>query len=255
MAELRYIYYTINPRERLFKQLAGFLYFLRLADIKKYTLVLPKFELNNSYYYYEDLFDINKIDKSINVISSDDYNKGMLGNTEFYLSVFNQLPITFADYDKYRNQVYYNKNYYKIFEQLKKYSFPISESNPTDSYIAIHWRQDDFLKIRPQVTFTAKELVDICNKKIKELNIKNVYISTDCTNKEDLEYIHNNLPTFKFPDINNFENVDLAIIESIICSSSDYFIGTSHSLYTSNIIGERNKLNIDESKSIIFNKD
>ena len=90
---------------------------------------------------------------------------------------------------------------------------------------------------------------------IEELNIKNVYVSTDCTNKEDLEYIHNNLPTFQFPDINNFENVDLAIIESIICSSSDFFIGTSHSLYTSNIIGERNKLNINESKSIIFDKD
>ena len=43
------------------------------------------------------------------------------------------------------------------------------------------------------VTFTAKELVDICNKKIKELNIKNVYVSTDCTNKEDLEYIANSL--------------------------------------------------------------
>mgnify|MGYP003112371313 CR=1 FL=1 len=252
---MKYLYYTINPRERLFKQLAGFLYYLRLADVKEYTLVLPKFELNNSYYYYEDLFDITKINTNINVISSDDYNKSMLGDTEFHLNAFNQLPITFPEYSKYRNQVYYNENYYKIYKQLKKYSFSISEENPSDSYIAVHWRQDDFLKIRPHVTFTSQELVDMCNKKIKEFNIKNVYISTDCTNQEDLDYIHSNLPTFKFPDINNFESVDLAIIESIICSSSEVFIGTSHSLYTSNIIGERNKLNIDQNKSIIFNKD
>lgn len=250
---MKYLYYTINPRERLFKQLAGFLYYLRLADIKKYTLVLPKFELNNSYYYYEDLFDITKINKNINVISSDDYNKSMLSDTEFHLNVFNQLPITFADYDKYRGQVYYNENYYKIFKQLKKYSFSVNKLNPTDSYIAVHWRQDDFLKIRPHVTFTSEELVKTCNEKIKELSIKNIYISTDCTDKKELSYIHSNLPTFQFPDINNFENVDLAIIESIICSSSDFFIGTSHSLYTSNIIGERNKLNIPKNKSIILN--
>ena len=46
---MKYIYYTINPKERLFKQLAGFLYFLMLSDKKKKTLVLPKFELNERY--------------------------------------------------------------------------------------------------------------------------------------------------------------------------------------------------------------
>lgn len=251
---MKYIYYTINPKERLFKQLAGFLYYLRLSDIKKYTLVLPKFELNGKYYYYEDLFDISKIDNNINIISSDDYNKSMLDETEFHLNVYNQLPITFKDYSKYRDQVYYSKRFYKLFDQMKKYSFSIKENNPSDSYIAVHWRQDDFLKVRPHVTFTAKELVEFCKEKIKEFDIKNVYISTDSTNKEDLDYIDSNLPTFKFPDIENFDNIEYAIIESIICSSSDLFIGTSHSLYTSNIIGERNKLNIEENKSIIFNK-
>ena len=137
---MRYLYYTINPRERLFKQLAGFLYYLRLADIKNYTLVLPKFELNNSYYYYEDLFDISKINQNINVISSDDYNKSMLGNTEFHLNVFNQLPITFADYNKYRNQVYYSQNYYKIFEQLKKYSFSINKPSLPTALIRIEFQ-------------------------------------------------------------------------------------------------------------------
>ena len=43
----KYIYYTITPREQLFKQLAGFLFFLRLSKLSNKILVLPRFEIKN----------------------------------------------------------------------------------------------------------------------------------------------------------------------------------------------------------------
>ena len=249
---MKYIYYTINPRERLFKQLAGFLYFLMLSDIKKRILVLPKFELSGRYYYFEDLFDVNKIKENYNVISSDEYSKDMIEDTEFHLSSFNQLPLVNPNYNKYRKSLYYNEKYYKIFDQLKEFGFNDPENNPTNSYIAVHWRQDDFLKVRPQVTYNIDELVKFCKNKLKELNIDNIYISTDCTLESDLKYINDNLPVFKFPEISDITDIEYAIIESIACSNADYFIGTSHSLYTSNIIGERNKLGRSENKSVLM---
>ena len=39
----KYIYYTITPREQLFKQLAVFLFFLRLLKLSNKILVLPRF--------------------------------------------------------------------------------------------------------------------------------------------------------------------------------------------------------------------
>ena len=80
--------------------------------------------------------------------------------------------------------------------------------------------------------------------KLKELNLTKVYIATNSDVPEDLNYIHKNLPTFKYPK-ENMSNIDYAILETLICTKATYFIGTDTSLYSTYIIGERINLNKD----------
>ena len=63
----KYLYYTINPTEQLFKQLSGFLYYLKLTKESKEILVLPRFELKGKLYDYKLLFDDKLIKDNFNV--------------------------------------------------------------------------------------------------------------------------------------------------------------------------------------------
>ena len=40
----KFVYYSIDPSEQLFKQVSGFLYFLRMAKTRNKRLVLPVFK-------------------------------------------------------------------------------------------------------------------------------------------------------------------------------------------------------------------
>ena len=42
---MKFLLYDINPGEQFFKQFAGFMYFIQLAQRKNYTLVLPPFRI------------------------------------------------------------------------------------------------------------------------------------------------------------------------------------------------------------------
>ena len=113
-----------------------------------------------------------------------------------------------------------------------------------------HEHTFDFLKIRPQVVLSKEDLVIYIKLKLKELNINSVYISTDSKNMNDIEYIRKNLPTFSYKDTFD-DNMDYAILESIICTQSDYFIGTDTSLYSTYIMGERIKMGYTKDKQEI----
>jgi len=226
----KYIYYTINPKEKLFKQLAGFLYFLSLSKNTNRILVLPRFEIKDKFYNYEDLFDIDEINNNFNVISFNNYIKASsinisIGtNTHCYIHGFWQLPFTSPNYMDYRKYIKFNKKFHP-FKTEKK-------------YLAIHWRQEDFLKVRPHAVMDKEELVIYVNKKLKELNLKKVYIATNSNVVEHLEYVHKHLPTFLIPQ-ENMSDIDYAILEILICAQSEYFIGSYTSLYSTYIIGER----------------
>jgi len=230
----KYIYYTISPTEQLFKQLAGFLFFLRLSKTTKKTLILPRFELKNKFYNYEDLFDFNEINDNFNVITFDNFvlksrSNFIVGqNTQAHINGFWQLPMISADYMDYRKYVKFNQKY--------------SSYKSAEKYLAVHWRQEDFLRVRPNVVMNKEELVVYVDKKLKELNLKKVYISTNSNIAEHLKYIHEHLPTFSIPQ-KNMSDVDFAIHESIVCQKSEYFIGSDTSLYSTYILGERIKTN------------
>ena len=233
----KYIYYTINPSEQLFKQLSGFLYFLMKSKTFGKILVLPRFELKNKFYNYEDLFNIESISSNFNVITFNEYvkismtNQSISTNTDCYIHGFWQLPFSMPNYMDYRKYVKYNKRFYNTF-------------NLPEKYLSIHWRQGDFLKVRPHVVMSKEKLVEYVKHKLKELNLKKVYIATNSSVPEDLNYIHGNLPTFEFPQL-SISDLDYAIMETLICAEATYFMGTDTSLYSTYIIGERINLNKD----------
>mgnify|MGYP003117799042 FL=1 len=228
-----FLLYTINPTEQMFKQLSGLLYYLLKTKRNKQTLVLPRFELNGKLYDYSEFYNEKLIKDNFNVISYKDYinidNVKLVTNYE--LNVYNQLPFNFKSYMLFRNYIEYKNKYYEKVNLILK-------NKP--KYIAVHWRQDDFLRIRPQCCMSADELIQDCILKLKKYNLNNLYIATDCKDDEKLNYIKSKLPVFTI-DKTPYSEIDFSIIESLICTKSVYFTGTDTSLYTVNIIGERLK--------------
>ena len=60
----KYVYYTISSTEQMFKQLAGFLYFLRYSKNNNKILVLPRFDLKGKKYNFSEFYDVDKVKKS-----------------------------------------------------------------------------------------------------------------------------------------------------------------------------------------------
>ena len=219
----KYLYYTINPTEQLFKQLSGFLYYLKFTKESKEILVLPRFELKGKLYDYKLLFDDKIIKDNFNVIDFDDYDPN--SNTREFINGFESIH---GDYFYFRKYVKYNKRYYDIIS-----------SHKIEPYLAIHWRQTDFIKLRQRHILSKEQLIECVKETLKETGLKKVYISTDSNDLDALKYIHEHLPTFTYEQQDNITDVDYSILESLICARAEYFIGTELSFYSSNIIGER----------------
>ena len=222
----KYLYYTINPTEQLFKQLSGFLYYLKLTKESKEILVLPRFELKGKLYDYKLLFDDKIIKDNFNVIDFDDYDPN--SDTRSFINSFNSI---IGDYFSFRKYIKYNKKYYDIIS-----------SHNMDPYLAVHWRQTDFVKLRPTQTLSKEQLIECVKETLKETGLKQVYISTDSNDLDALKYINEHLPTFNYIQQENITNVDYTILESLICARAEYFIGTELSFYSINIIGERSNM-------------
>ena len=115
-------------------------------------------------------------------------------------------------------------------------------------YLAVHWRREDFIYVKrgnPGILLTPPDLVKKCKEKMSVLGLEKVYISTDSTNLDELSYIKNKLPLIDFKITNkNLTNNECyySIIESLICSYADYFMGTKTSWYSENILAERLEL-------------
>jgi len=249
----RYLYYTIDPAEQLFKQLSGFLFFLQHIEKRKgMTLVLPRFELKGKKIPYGQIFDLSEVEKNFSVISFYQFQKVSKSNqdinkqTEAWIDGFWQLPYNVPNYMKYRKCVKYQKRYYKDVDTA------LTDVEP---YISVHWRQDDFLRIRPHVVMSKEQLVEDTIEKLKVHNVNKVYISTDCKDEETLKYIDEKLPTFKYKTAFEVEldPIEFAVLESIVCSRAVYFTGTHSSLYSVNIVGERMRIGYKDEDHEIKN--
>ena len=266
-----YLYYEIRPTERLFKQVLGLLYYMHLAYDTNKILVLPFFKLGEplpnkteyKYYKFSDIFDWEKMQEApIEFLLTDTvpnpkkYSPDDLNNS-IHLNVTSQLPYWFNNHAKWRKYLRFNNRFINMSR------INISKAllkNKISQYLGVHWRQNDFLRVRSYVTMNAKELVTLVKERLQETALKHVYIATDCKSQEDLEYIHANLPTFTI-DSNGFhneetkeiDNVYVSLLDIMACTESTYFIGTYTSCFTSYIAGERDILRIPSNKTEQYN--
>ncbi|XP_051175782.1 GDP-fucose protein O-fucosyltransferase 2 [Leptopilina boulardi] len=112
-------------------------------------------------------------------------------------------------------------------------------------YLAVHLRRQDFLKGRVETIPTIKSVALQLMEKLKELNLKTLFVATDTDDYEfkKLEKYLENFKIIKFipneRENNKFKDGGIAIIDQIICSHARYFIGTLESTFTFRIQEER----------------
>jgi len=272
------IYYEIRPTERLYKQVMGLLFYMNEAHAQDKNLVLPFFKLGDplpntteyEWYDFNQIFDWWEINKApIGFVQPGGFPDPVAhaDNPSFrdpaniiVLDSVNQLPYGNPLHTKWRQYISINK---RIENAARRNTSSALQKDKIYQYLAVHWRQDDFLRVRPQVTMNAKELVELIKLRLKETTLEHVYIATDCKSQKDLDYIHANLNTFTVttkglhnehtsePD----DPIYIAAQDILICSWSTYFIGTWSSSFTSFIRGERDKLNIPQGRTEIINND
>ncbi|XP_068625871.1 GDP-fucose protein O-fucosyltransferase 2 [Battus philenor] len=146
------------------------------------------------------------------------------------------------------------KNFMSQFLKCKK--------EKCTSYVAIHWRRQDFVHSRyndiPSIHGTAQQV----HKAIVDFtpNVNKVFVATDASTKEK-EKLDNELRNLGYKvyfykpnnkDIELYKDGGVAIIEQIICSHAAYFIGTHESTFSFRIQEEREILGFDSSTT--FNR-
>tara|TARA_Y100000816_G_C26077940_1_gene567686 strand:+ start:718 stop:1785 length:1068 start_codon:yes stop_codon:yes gene_type:complete len=129
---------------------------------------------------------------------------------------------------------------YKYYDYVIK----LIRNQNIDKYIAIHYRQSDFLKKRINRSDVLKDvdyLIKTCKEYMKQYDISNVYIATDSKDENILIKLRNNLPLFFIQEYDNelTNEQNLHVIESCICINSNVFIGTNSSCYSTFITSKR----------------
>lgn len=112
-------------------------------------------------------------------------------------------------------------------------------------YLAVHLRRQDFLQGRAETIPTIKSAASQLKEKMKELQIKTLFVATDADDYEfkKLEYYLEDFKVVKYipteRERNKFKDGGIAIIDQIICSHARYFIGTHESTFSFRIQEER----------------
>ncbi|CAH0730666.1 unnamed protein product, partial [Brenthis ino] len=131
-----------------------------------------------------------------------------------------------------------------------------------DNYLSVHWRRQDFARLRrkevPSVKGTAKQIDEAIKK--HNPHIVDVFLATDAQYNE-LEDLENQLKDMGYKvhfftpsqtELVRFRDGGIAIIDQIICSRAVYFIGTHESTFSFRIQEEREILGYESSTT--FNR-
>jgi hypothetical protein len=185
---------------------------------------------------YKMIFD-QKIKKNRDIYKLEEYNSDNI----FFDDVLEQIKYTNNEFNDKRKFLVYNNHFHEITNNI------INE-NLSEPYLAVHWRRTDFLLARRNILNVNRNkeyLLNKCKSILEKYNLKYIYLSTDSNNKEEIDYLYNNLPIINIK--NNYSNQDFMIIETLLCVNSNVFYGTKTSLFTKNIISLRtiNKNNIN----------
>ncbi|XP_022161543.1 GDP-fucose protein O-fucosyltransferase 2 isoform X1 [Myzus persicae] len=129
---------------------------------------------------------------------------------------------------------------------LHEIAMEFKKINLEQDYLCAHLRRRDFLYGHPSDVPSIKNTARQIKEKLILLNnIKTVYVATDAS-KTEVEELKNYLKpyqVFKFEadkkTLNTFLDGGIAIIDQIICSQANFFIGTSKSTFSFRIQEER----------------
>lgn len=125
-------------------------------------------------------------------------------------------------------------------------------------YLSVHLRRRDFVWGRPKHVPNIKNAAKQIQEKLDHLQLDNVFIATDASNKEyeELKEHLSNFNVFKYNPNKEvkkkYKDGGVAIIEQIICSYARYFMGTYESTFSFRIQEEREILGFPESTT--FNR-
>ncbi|XP_050535208.1 GDP-fucose protein O-fucosyltransferase 2 isoform X2 [Daktulosphaira vitifoliae] len=115
-----------------------------------------------------------------------------------------------------------------------------------DKYLCVHLRRRDFLYGRPQEVPSIEWAASQILEKLQSLkNLKFVFVSTDASDKEfyNLKELLIGYNVIKYDAneeiLKSYKDGGVAIIDQIICSQADYFIGTHESTFSFRIQEER----------------
>lgn len=121
-------------------------------------------------------------------------------------------------------------------------------------YLSVHLRRRDFAIGRPKdvpnIEETASQIIEL----LKKLNLNVVFIATDATIKEyeELERLLSDYKVHRFIAVESLTDGAVAIIDQIICSHAQFFVGTHESTFTFRIQEEREIMGFPENTT--FNR-
>ncbi|CAH2062485.1 unnamed protein product, partial [Iphiclides podalirius] len=123
------------------------------------------------------------------------------------------------------------------------------------SYIAVHWRRQDFARSRkrdvPSIQGAVKQIKEALENHVP--NIQRIFIATDAS-AEEANQLEKGLKNFGYKvyfytpsksELSVYREGGVAVIEQIICSHAAYFVGTHESTFSFRIQEEREILGFD----------
>jgi hypothetical protein len=220
-------------------------YYINIIEIKNFQkndnniIISTTNESNNlfnkkedKYYGYFNGYEMEFTEKSQrnkDIYKLENYKYDNL----FFDDVLDQIKYTDNSFNEFRQHLVYNQYFYNITNNIIK-------EHLSEPYLAVHWRRTDFLLARRNVLNVNRNkeyLVNKCKSILKKYNLKYIFLATDSKNKEEIEYLYQNLPII---NVNNtYQNIDNIIIETLLCVNSNVFYGTKTSLFTKNIMSLR----------------
>jgi hypothetical protein len=221
-------------------------------EIKNISKVY-NFDITNSYLNLTKEKEIDyKFHKERDIINIDNSPKNIYFDGNLLGSFYTIL------HDKNMNElkkyvgkcIHYNKIFFSMAESVIYYL----ESN-YGKYYSMHIRRGDFNQVYNDVCVD----IDTIHKNIRELIPEGsyLYISTDIVNKKDLGILNDKYKIFIFKDVINLikcDNEDFyGLIEQIICSRGEKFIGTKLSTFSNYIYRLRGYMNDITDKNYYIN--
>lgn len=144
--------------------------------------------------------------------------------------------LTYAAGPKTRNELKRKIN--KVFKYHKKYYEKVTEiTDNVGTYNSVHVRRGDFFI---QFGYSLKE-IETSNKLLNRIrqfypNDKPLYIATDEPNRNFFSNLREHYKIFFIEDLYNSQSkLETAILDQIICSQSEKFLGTFNSTFTKRI--------------------